>query len=86
MQKLYDDISTLSITFAAVQWFSEEDPEDTLKGDRDSLKRNIMQQRNDISSFDAILDAKYGAEGTAEREAFRKEATNYCVGQIIPNG
>lgn len=45
-----------------------------------------MQQRNDISSFEAILDAKYGAEGTAEREAFRKEATNYCVGQIIPNG
>ena len=42
-----------------------------------------MQQRNDISSFDAILDAKYGAVGTAEREAFRKEATNYCVGQII---
>lgn len=42
-----------------------------------------MQERNDISSFDAILDAKYGAVGTAEREAFRKEATNYCVGQII---
>ena len=42
-----------------------------------------MQEKNDISSFDAILDAKYGAVGTAEREAFRKEATNYCVGQII---
>lgn len=42
-----------------------------------------MQQRNDISSFDAILDAKYGAAGTAEREAFRKEAASYCVGQII---
>ena len=42
-----------------------------------------MQERNDITSFDAILDAKYGAVGTAEREAFRKEATNYCVGQII---
>lgn len=42
-----------------------------------------MQPRNDISSFDAILDAKYGAVGTAEREAFRKDATNNCIGQII---
>lgn len=42
-----------------------------------------MQPRNDISSFDAILDAKYGAVGTAEREAFRKDATNYCIRQII---
>lgn len=42
-----------------------------------------MQQRKDISSFDAILDTKYGAVGTTERETFRKEATNYCVGQII---
>ena len=33
--------------------------------------------------MDAILDAKYGAVGTAEREAFRKEAYTYCVGQII---
>lgn len=47
------------------------------------LKKDIMQPRNDISSFDAILDAQYGAVGTAEREAFRKEATNYCIGQII---
>ena len=39
-----------------------------------------MQERNDITSFDAILDDKYGAVGTAEREVFRKEATNYCVG------
>lgn len=42
-----------------------------------------MQGRNDISSFDSILDKKYGAVGTAEREAFRKEATNYCVGRLI---
>lgn len=42
-----------------------------------------MQERNDVTSFDAILDAKYGAVGTAERESFRKDATNYCVGQII---
>lgn len=42
-----------------------------------------MQQRNDIGSFDAILDAKYGAVGTPERDQFRKEAYAYCVGQII---
>lgn len=42
-----------------------------------------MQQRNDIGSFDAILDAKYGKEGTPEREQFRKEAYAYCVGQLI---
>lgn len=42
-----------------------------------------MQQRNDIGSFDDVLDAKYGKEGSPEREAFRKEAYAYCVGQII---
>lgn len=42
-----------------------------------------MQERKDISGFDAILDEKYGKVGTAKRETFRKEATNYCVGQII---
>lgn len=36
-----------------------------------------------MTSFDDILDAKYGAVGTQEREEFRKEATNYCVGRII---
>ena len=42
-----------------------------------------MQERNDIGSFDEILDAKYGKEGTPERDAFRQEAYAYCVGQII---
>ena len=35
---------------------------------------NTMQERNDITSFDAILDEKYGKVGTPEREDFRKEA------------
>lgn len=42
-----------------------------------------MQANNNVTSFDDILDAKYGAVGTQEREEFRKEATNYCVGRII---
>ncbi len=42
-----------------------------------------MQQKNNISSFDEILDAKYGEVGSSERGAFRREAANYCVGQII---
>lgn len=42
-----------------------------------------MQERNDIGSFDDILDAKYGKIGTVERDAFHREAYSYCVGQII---
>lgn len=42
-----------------------------------------MQERNDIGSFDAILDEKYGKIGTPERDAFHREAYAYCVGQII---
>lgn len=70
----------MHITFA-----TKESPKDTYKEMEKALelKKDIMQPRNDISSFDAILDAQYGAVGTAEREAFRKEATNYCIGQII---
>ena len=46
---------------------------------------NIMQANNnpDVHSFDEILDAKYGAPGTPEREEFRREAHAYCVGTII---
>ena len=37
----------------------------------------------DVHSFDEILDAKYGAPGTPEREQFRREAQAYCVGVLI---
>lgn len=36
-----------------------------------------------IQSYDAVLDQKYGAVGTPERDAFRKEAYAYYLGQII---
>lgn len=43
-----------------------------------------MQTKNEnLVSIDAIMDKKYGKVGTPEREAFRKEAFAYCVGQII---
>ena len=42
-----------------------------------------MQERNDIMSVDAMMDERYGKVGSSEREAFRKEAYAYYVGQII---
>ncbi len=42
-----------------------------------------MEAKQQIGSVDAILDRDYGEEGTPEREAFRKEAYAYCVGQVI---
>lgn len=42
-----------------------------------------MQERNNIGSFDAILDEKYGKIGTPERDEFHREAYAYCVGQMI---
>ncbi|MBR6494303.1 MAG: helix-turn-helix transcriptional regulator [Prevotella sp.] len=42
-----------------------------------------MNRGNDIMSVDEMMDARFGVEGSAEREAFRKEAYAYCVGQII---
>lgn len=42
-----------------------------------------MQARNDIGSFDAILDDKYGKIGTHEREEFHREAYAYCMGQMV---
>ena len=42
-----------------------------------------MQERNEIMSVDAMMDERFGKVGAPEREAFRKEAYAYCVGQII---
>ncbi|GHT09475.1 transcriptional regulator [Bacteroidia bacterium] len=44
---------------------------------------NIMEANNNLISIDAIMDAKFGAVGTPERDAFRKEAHTYCMGQLI---
>mgnify|MGYP002627342592 CR=1 FL=1 len=42
-----------------------------------------MQARNDIGSFDEVLDELYGKVGTEQRNEFRREAYAYCVGQIV---
>ena len=42
-----------------------------------------MQNNNKILSVDDMMDQRFGKVGTPEREAFRKEAYNYCVGQLI---
>ena len=54
-----------------------------MKAERTISAYKIMQERNDIMSVDAMMDERYGKVGTPEREAFRKEAYAYCVGQII---
>jgi ribosome-binding protein aMBF1 (putative translation factor) len=33
--------------------------------------------------YDIVLDGKYGKVGTPEREAFRREAQAYYMGQVI---
>ncbi len=40
-------------------------------------------KNNDLTNLNEIMDAKFGAVGTPEREAFRKEAYAYCMGQVI---
>lgn len=36
-----------------------------------------------LHSYDEVLDAKYGKVGTPEREAFRREAYAFYMGQVI---
>ncbi len=42
-----------------------------------------MQKNNKILSVDDMMDLRFGKVGTPERKAFREEAYNYCVGQLI---
>ena len=43
----------------------------------------MQANRQDIGNFDEVLDSRYGAPGTPQREEFRREAYSYCVGSII---
>ena len=40
-------------------------------------------KENMIQSYDAVLDERYGAVGSPERDAFRKEAYAFYMGQLI---
>jgi DNA-binding XRE family transcriptional regulator len=42
-----------------------------------------MNTKNKIRSISKELDELYGKEGSPEREAFRREAYTYCMGQVI---
>ena len=46
-----------------------------------------MEHKNDnqIRDYDAVLDAKYGAPGTKEREKFEAEAEAFYSGQLLRN-
>ena len=40
-------------------------------------------EKNNLTNIDALMDERYGKEGTPERENFRKEAHAYCMGQVV---
>lgn len=43
-----------------------------------------MQTNNhQIKDYSAVLDQKYGAQGTKEREQFDEEAWNFYTGQLL---
>ncbi len=45
----------------------------------------MKQKETSVELFDVDnwLDENYGVEGSLEREAFRKEAYNFCVGRLV---
>lgn len=42
-----------------------------------------MQRNNNITDYDAVLDARYGKEGSAERVQFEEEAKAFYAAQIL---
>ena len=42
-----------------------------------------MKANNDIQSFDAVLDAKYGAPGTDQRARAEEDAFAYYSGVLL---
>lgn len=42
-----------------------------------------MNTKNQINDYSAVLDAKYGKEGTPERAQFDEEAYSFYTGQIL---
>ena len=51
-----------------------------------SMDRNIQYYKNYFIDFYNALDSatqKDSVPGTPEREAFNRDAENYCIGQII---
>lgn len=43
----------------------------------------MQKKTNNLIDIDAVMDSKFGIVGSESRSEFRKEAYNYCVGQMI---
>jgi len=43
----------------------------------------MQKKESNIIDIDQMMDERFGAIGTESRNEFRKEAYNYCVGQLI---
>jgi len=43
----------------------------------------MKANENNLMDIDALMDEQFGKVGSKEREEFRTEAYNYCVGQLI---
>lgn len=42
-----------------------------------------MKRESNIVDIDAMMNQRFGAVGSEQRTEFRREAYNYCVGQLI---
>lgn len=42
-----------------------------------------MQKNNHLTDYDAVLDARYGKEGSPERQAFEEEAKAFYAAQLL---
>lgn len=43
----------------------------------------MMTRESNIVDIDALMEQRFGAVGSVQRTEFRREAYNYCVGQLI---
>ena len=42
-----------------------------------------MQKKNNITNYDAILESRYGKEGSPERSQFEEEAKAFYAAQLL---
>lgn len=47
------------------------------------MQNEMHVNDHQIRSYDAVLDAKYGKEGSPERERFRQEAEEYYASLLL---
>lgn len=42
-----------------------------------------MSKKNELIDIDVLMGQKFGKDGAPEREKFREDAYDFCVGQMI---